>query len=60
MRKETKHKIASVSGSNNAVEILKKKRQEVVIGNAGKGRKVAVVNGVVREGLTDQVNFEGT
>lgn len=32
----------------------------MVIGSAGKGGKVAVVNGVVREGLTDQVNFEGT
>lgn len=42
-----------------AVSTMEGEKQEAGSGSAGKDGRVAVVNGVVREGLTDQVNSEG-
>lgn len=38
----------------------RKERQEVEVGSPGENGRVAIVNGVVRAGLPDLVNFEGT
>lgn len=41
-----------------AISTMEGGKQEVGPGSAGKDGRVAVGNGVVREGLIDQVDFE--
>lgn len=61
MERETKHrrKIAHTSEDNecNGEGV---KKQEVGPGSAGGYDTVAIVSGVVREGLTEQLYFVGT
>lgn len=41
-----------------AISTMERGKQKAEPGSAGKDGRAAVLNGVFKEGLTDQVNFE--